>query len=77
MEGVTYAINQWTTLVRFITDAGLAESRIEDERALRAVVIGRKNWLWFGPEGSEGLPSKVRGQGPSCRVWCSHARSSG
>lgn len=51
MKAVGYALNQWATLTVF-----LADGRIRDitnngaERALRSIVIGRKNWLFFGDE---------------------------
>lgn len=51
MEGVRYGLNQWSTLERFLHDGRIREiSNNGCERALRAVVIGRKNWLFFGSE---------------------------
>ncbi|MFQ5472348.1 MAG: transposase, partial [Dehalococcoidia bacterium] len=51
MEGVSHALNQWATLERSLTDGRIREiSNSGCERALRAVVIGRKNWLWLGFE---------------------------
>ena len=51
MEGVRYGLNQWPTLVRFLEDGRIREvSNNGCERALRAVVVGRKNWLFFGSE---------------------------
>ena len=68
MEGVTYVLNQWTTLERFLLDGLIREiSNNGCERALRSVVIGRNNWLFFGSEegtkGSLVLMSLVQ----SCR----------
>lgn len=49
MKGVTYALNQWPTLIRFLDDGGIREiSNNGCERALRNLVIGRNNWQWFG-----------------------------
>lgn len=51
MEGVTYVLNQWATLERFLHDGTIREiSNNGCERALRSVVIGRNNWLFFGSE---------------------------
>ena len=51
MEGVRYTLNQWPTLERFLTDGRIREiSNNGCERALRALVIGRKNWIFFGSE---------------------------
>ena len=51
MEGVRYGLNQWSTLERFLSDGRIREiSNNGCERALRAVVVGRKNWLFFGSE---------------------------
>lgn len=51
MEGVTYVLNQWATLERFLHDGMIREiSNNGCERALRSVVIGRNNWLFFGSE---------------------------
>ena len=49
MKGVVYVRNQWLTLVRFLDDPAIREiSNNGCERALRALVIGRNNWQWFG-----------------------------
>jgi hypothetical protein len=51
MKGVGYAQNQWSTLIRFLEDGRIREiSNNGCERALRAPVIGRKNWMFFGSE---------------------------
>ncbi len=49
MKGVTYALNQWSTLERFLEDGRIREiSNNNCESALRKLVIGRNNWQWFG-----------------------------
>ena len=59
MKGVGYAINQWATLIRFLTDGRIREiSNNGCERAMRATVIGRKNWYFFGSE--EGAAAATR-----------------
>ncbi len=59
MEGVRYALNQWPTLERFLADGRIREiSNNGCERALRVLVIGRKNWIFFGSE--EGTDASLR-----------------
>jgi transposase len=51
MTGVGYALKRWTSLSRFLEDGAIREiSNNGCERALRALVIGRTNWQWFGSE---------------------------
>jgi transposase len=51
MDAVGYASNQWPTLTRFVEDGHIRDITNNGvERSLRSVVIGRRNWLWFGSE---------------------------
>ncbi len=53
-EAMTYARQQWKALCRYVEDGDLAIDNNTAERALRAVAIGRKNWLFAGnDEGGE------------------------
>jgi len=51
-EAVSYALNNWSALVRY-TEAGfLAIDNNAAEREMKRIAIGRKNWLFFGsPQG--------------------------
>jgi transposase len=49
-EAVGYARNQWAALQRFTTARFLEIDNNAAERALRAVAIGRKNYLFFGSD---------------------------
>lgn len=49
-EAVTYALNQWTALQRYLEDGRLAIDNNATERSLRGVAVGRKNWLFTGSE---------------------------
>jgi transposase len=51
-DALGYVRNQWHALVRFVDDGRLAIDNNAAERALRAVAVGRKNWLFTGsPDG--------------------------
>lgn len=68
MEGVGYANNQWDTLVHFLTDGRIREiSNNGCERALRATVIGRKNWQFFGSEEGADAAAVLMSLVHSCR----------
>lgn len=45
-----YALNQWDALCRYTDDGQLAIDNNAAERTLRALAIGRKNWLFVGSE---------------------------
>ena len=50
-KGVTYAHQQKGPLRLFLTEAAIRDiTNNASERDLRSVVLGRKNWLWFGSE---------------------------
>jgi transposase len=51
-EAVAYARTLWGSLVRFLDDGALPLDNGAAERAIRAVALGRKNWLFAG--GDEG-----------------------
>ena len=45
-EAVTYSINQWETLEKFLEDGRIEISNNRAENAIRPFVIGRKGWLF-------------------------------
>lgn len=49
-KAVTYALNQWATLVRFLEDGDLPLDNGRVERGLRPLGRGRKAWLFFGSD---------------------------
>jgi hypothetical protein len=49
-EAITCALNQWQALLRYTTQGFLAIDNNAAERALRAVAVGRKNYLFFGSD---------------------------
>ncbi|MBU1702331.1 MAG: IS66 family transposase [Candidatus Eisenbacteria bacterium] len=53
-KALTYLYNQWRPLRLFLRDPELEIHNNDSERAIRHIVIGRKNWLFFGsPEGAK------------------------
>jgi len=51
---IRYALSRWTALTRYRDDGRLEIDNNAAERALRAVALGRKNWLFAGSdEGGE------------------------
>jgi transposase len=49
-EAIGYALNNWTALNRYVDVGYLAIDNNPAERSLRAVAIGRKNWLFAGSD---------------------------
>jgi hypothetical protein len=49
-KAITYSLNQWRGLVRFLDDGRLCMSNNAAERALRCVAVGRHNWTFAGSE---------------------------
>ena len=45
---IHYALGRWTQLVRYCSDGRLEIDNNAAERALRAVALGRKNYLFMG-----------------------------
>ncbi len=49
-EVVLYALNRWEALTRYCDDGQLEIDNLPVERALRGVVIGRRNYLFAGAD---------------------------
>jgi transposase len=49
-EAIRYALNQWSALTRYVENGAFAIDNNAAERALRTVVLGRKNWLFAGSD---------------------------
>jgi hypothetical protein len=50
-QAVSYARNQWSSLIRYVNDARFAIDNGEAERAIRPIAIGRADWLHVGGDG--------------------------
>jgi transposase len=52
-QAIAYALNNWTALNRYLEDGRLSIDNNASERSLRAIVLGRKNFMFCGsPEGA-------------------------
>jgi transposase len=49
-QALTYTVNQWKALTRFLEDGRLELDNNGCERALRQVAVGRKNWMFAGSD---------------------------
>lgn len=47
---IRYALSRWTALTRYRDDGRLAMDNNAAERAIRPLVLGRKNWLFAGSD---------------------------
>ena len=49
-KAIGYTLGRWEALCRFVEDGRLELDNNRSERALRAVAVGRKNWMFVGNE---------------------------
>ena len=49
-KAIRYALSNWVALTRYCDDGRLEADNNTAERALRAVALGRKNWLFAGSD---------------------------
>ncbi len=49
-DAITYAMNQWQALTRYLDDGRIEIDNNTAERALRGVALGRKNYLFLGSD---------------------------
>lgn len=52
-KALTYALNHWPKLIRYVEDGHITPDNNAAENAIRPFVVGRKNWLFAGhPNGA-------------------------
>ena len=49
-KAIQYALERWTSLLRYVKDGRLEIDNNAAERALRAIALGRKNYLFHGSD---------------------------
>jgi hypothetical protein len=47
---IQYALDRWASLLRYVSDGRLEIDNNPAERALRAIALGRKNYLFHGSD---------------------------
>ena len=53
-KAIKYTLGQWPKLIRYIDDGHLSIDNNRAERAIKPLVIGRKNWLFSNtPNGAD------------------------
>jgi hypothetical protein len=49
-QAIAYTLSNWNALVRYCTNGDLAIDNNRAERSLRGIVVGRKNWMFYGSD---------------------------
>ncbi|NAW68425.1 IS66 family transposase, partial [Vibrio sp. V27_P1S3P104] len=53
-KAIKYTLSQWPKLIRYVEDGHLSIDNNRAERAIKSLVIGRKNWLFANnPNGAD------------------------
>ena len=61
-QAIGYALNNWDALNRYTTDGDLAVDNNTAERAIRPLVVGRKNYLFLGSDAGGRTAAHSRGR---------------
>lgn len=67
-KALGYAINQEAELRRVLDDASLPLDNTRSERALRKIVVGRKNWMFYGSDTHAEAAAAIFSVIASCRL---------
>jgi transposase len=49
-QAIAYTLSNWDALVRYCSDGDLAIDNNGAERSLRGIVVGRRNWMFYGSD---------------------------
>jgi transposase len=81
-RAVRYTLKNWTALTRYCEDGDLQIDNNATERAIRSVVLGRNNWVFFGSDEGGRTAAVLRSFVASCQrvgvdpfVWLKDALS--
>jgi hypothetical protein len=67
---IRYALSRWRALGRYLDDGSIEIDNSAAERSLRAVVLGRKNYLFMGSdEGGSYVSVRANPRLTSADVW--------
>ena len=67
-KAVTYSLNQWDALLRYLDDPTLAIDNNLSERTLRMIAIGRKNYMFVGSEAGAKRAAIIYSLVGSCKL---------
>jgi len=67
-KAITYAMNQWEALIRYVENPILDIDNNISERTLRMVVIGRKNYMFAGSESGAWRAAIIYSLVASCKL---------
>jgi transposase len=67
-RAIGYAINQEAELRRVLDDGKLPLDNTRSERSLRKIVVGRKNWMFYGSDGHAESAAAIFSIIASCRL---------
>ncbi len=67
-KALGYALNQEVELLRVLEDGNLPLDNTRAERALRKVVVGRKNWMFYGSDTHADAAAAIFSLIASCRL---------
>jgi transposase len=67
-KAITYSLNQWGALNRYVDDPMLEIDNNLSERTLRMVVIGRKNYMFAGSEAGAWRAAVIYSLVASCKL---------
>lgn len=73
-KAVTYALNNWNALCTFTTNGALSVDNNRSERALRAMAVGRKNWLFVGSRDGGRTAAIIASMIATCKEHNIHPR---
>jgi len=67
-KAVTYAVNQWEALNRYLENGILCIDNSLSERVIKLVALGRKNWLFSGSDGGAQRAAVLYSLIASCKL---------
>jgi len=66
-RAVRYTLKNWTALTRYCEDGDLEIDNNATERAIRAIAVGRNNWVFFGSDQGGRTAAVLRSFVASCQ----------
>jgi transposase len=67
-KALGYAVNQEAELMRVLDDPSLPLDNTRSERALRKIVVGRKNWMFYGSDTHAEAAASIFSAVATCRL---------